>query len=111
MKALVKEFHCLALSAFVCLFLTHQDFKLLGKQSANGGFPPGRNDLGLANCLAIKTDGTIRMARKARNSKMAAVPCPLLLSRPLTASRSWAGRWISLRRGLCQSFLPRCLWT
>jgi len=55
MKALVKEFHCLALSAFVCLFLTHQDFKLLGKQSANGGFPPGRNDLGLANCLAIKT--------------------------------------------------------
>jgi len=63
MKALVQKFHCLPLGAFVGLFLAHQEFKLLGEESTKGSVAPGRNDLGLANCLAIKTDGEILFNR------------------------------------------------
>src|SRR5258708_4994079 len=59
METVVEEGRGLTLGAFVGFFLAHEDFNLLGQQSANGGVAPGGDDLSFTNGLAVQADGDI----------------------------------------------------
>jgi len=51
MKTLVKMRHRLPFGTFVCFFVTNEELDLLGKEAADGRFPPGSQNLGFLEHL------------------------------------------------------------
>src|ERR1700722_17215297 len=69
-ETLVQERQCLALGAFVGLFLADENFNLAGKESADGGALLGGEDFGFPNRSAVKADGDVLLEAVSRSHRI-----------------------------------------